>query len=129
MNRFFQLFSLLIFSLFKVATLDAQWIRQYPMAKLEQVVDITLHQDGYGYAVGGDDMILKLDPGTNRWDLLTSWDAGWSLESVDYLAGTSGAIVAAGGQGLILSENGGATWDEISGAPGGIMAIKIFSAI
>ena len=106
----------------------AQWVRQYPLAKLEHVVDIDLHTDGYGFAVGADDLILRLDPGTQRWDLLSSWDGGWSLGSVDYLEGTSGNVAAAGGQGLIVTENAGDTWTEIAGAPGGILAIHMASS-
>jgi photosystem II stability/assembly factor-like uncharacterized protein len=128
MNSFFKICTVLFLIFSQVSFSEAQWIRQYPLAKLEHVVNIALHQDGHGYAVGDDDLILRLDPGTKRWDLLASWDGGWALESVDYLAGTSGQLVAAGGQGLILSENAGQSWDEIANAPGGILAIKILSA-
>ena len=124
MNPLFRITTglILIFACFSA---DAQWIRQYPLAKLEHVVDIAVHQDGYGFAVGGDDLILRLNGGSNQWDLLTSWDGGWTLESVDYLEGTFGQTVAAGGQGLILSQNGGDSWIEIANAPGGIFTTKV----
>lgn len=114
--------------LFHVTPSYTQWIRQYPLAKLENVVDMAVYQDGQGYAVGADDLILRLDPGSKKWNLLTTWDGGWTLEAVDYLEGTSGNIVAAGGQGLILSTNGGTNWNEIPNAPAGIVAIKVLSA-
>ena len=126
MNPLFRIYSGLIL-LFACISADAQWIRQYPLAKLEHVVDIAVHEDGHGFAVGGDDLILRLNGGSNHWDLLTSWDAGWSLESVDYLEGTFGQTVAAGGQGLILSHNGGDSWTEIANAPGGIFTTKVIS--
>ncbi len=115
-----------LFCLFQ--PIDAQWIRQYPLAKLEHVVDIAIHTDGHGYAVGDDDLILRMDPGTKEWDLLTSWDSGWSLESVDYLENTAGAFVAAGGEGLIISDDAGGSWTEIAGSPEGIHVIHMISA-
>lgn len=66
------------------------------MAKLENVTDIALHPDGHGYAVGPDDMVLRLDPGTKTWTLLDAWDGGWSFAAVDYLEDMSGAFAAAG---------------------------------
>jgi photosystem II stability/assembly factor-like uncharacterized protein len=107
--------------------LSAQWQRQYPLEKLEQVLDIAVHNDGYGFAVGNNDLILKLDPGTKTWDLLLAWTKKWKLEAVDYLPLTTGDFAAAGGQGLIITENGGVNWTEIAGAPAGIKAIKVFS--
>jgi photosystem II stability/assembly factor-like uncharacterized protein len=128
MNRYYIIFYLLSLLIFIPGATQAQWVRQYPLAKMEHVVDIAIHQDGHGYAVGADDLILRLDPGTKRWDLLSSWNNNWILESVDYLEGTSGQVVAAGGQGLIVSTNAGQNWSEIAGAPGGILALKILSA-
>ncbi len=107
--------------------LSAQWQRQYPLEKLEQVLDISTHGDGYGFAVGGNDLILKLDPGTKTWNLLLSWNKKWKLEATDYMPFTAGDFAAAGGQGLIITENGGVNWTEIAGAPAGIKAIKILS--
>jgi photosystem II stability/assembly factor-like uncharacterized protein len=124
------LYSLLLFTplfLLQSASLTAQWIRQYPLAKLEHVTDIALHPDGHGYAVGPDDMVLRLDPGTKRWTLLDAWDSGWSLAAVDYLEDMSGAFAAAGGQGLIITADAGETWNEVPNAPGGIVAIHIIS--
>jgi photosystem II stability/assembly factor-like uncharacterized protein len=63
--------------------LKAQWQRQYPLEKLEQVLEIAVHGDGYGFAVGSNDLILKLDPGTQTWDLLLSWTKKWKLEAVE----------------------------------------------
>jgi len=107
--------------------LKAQWQRQYPLEKLEQVLDISIGNDGNGFAVGSNDLILKLDPGTQKWDLLLAWTKKWKLEAVSYLNGTDGDFAAAGGQGLIITENGGVNWTEIAGAPAGIKAIKVFT--
>ena len=105
----------------------AQWERQYPLEKLEPVLDIALHDDDYGFAVGNNDLILKLDTATDEWVLLDSWDKGWQLKAVDYLEGSNGNFVVAGGNGMIISTNAGANWTEIAGAPASIHAIKIFS--
>jgi len=119
--------SVLIVLLALPLSLSAQWDRQYPLEKLEQVLDIAVAEDGYGFAVGSNDLILKLDPGTSQWDLLLSWDKKWKLEGVDYLDGTGGEFAAAGGNGFIITENGGVNWTEIAGAPAGIKAVKILS--
>lgn len=119
------LFLIILFVLTNMLRVDAQWVRQYPLDKLEHVNDIALHADGHGFAVGGDDLILRLDPGIKKWELLLGWDKNWTLEAVDYLNGT--AFVAAGGQGVITSEDNGAHWTQLSGAPSGIHAIHIVS--
>ena len=119
--------SLIIVLILSPIGLKAQWQRQYPLEKLEQVLEISVHGDGYGFAVGSNDLILKLDPGTNTWDLLLSWTKKWKLEAVDYIPSTNGDFAVAGGQGLIITENGGVNWTEIAGAPAGINAIKILS--
>jgi len=127
MKTFYSLLLLTPLFLLPSGSLTAQWIRQYPLAKLEHVTDIALHQDGHGYAVGPDDMVLRLDPGTKRWILLDAWDSGWSFAAVDYLDDMSGAFAAAGGQGLIITGNAGESWNEVANAPGGIVAIHIIS--
>ena len=114
----------LLFSCF-ITTAFAQWDRQYPLEKLENVLDISLHTDNYGFAVGTNDLILRLDNTTNTWDLLSSWNKSWQLKAVDYLEGTNGTFVVAGGNGMIISNNAGDIWTEIAGAPTGINAIKI----
>ncbi len=105
----------------------AQWVRQYPLDKLEPVLDISLHSDDFGFAVGNNDLILRLDASTDEWSLLGSWNKGWQLKTVDYLEGTNGTFVAAGGNGLIISMDAGDTWTEIAGAPTGIHTLKILS--
>ena len=105
----------------------AQWERQYPLKKLDPVFDIALHEDDFGFAAGNNDLILRLNKATGKWDLLDNWEKGWVFKAVDYLEGTNGAFVAAGGNGMIVSTNGGGSWTEIAGAPVGIHALKIFS--
>jgi len=105
----------------------AQWVRQYPLEKLEPVHSISLHNDGFGFAVGNNDLILRLDISTDQWNLLDSWDKGWQFKTVDYLEGTDGNFVAAGGNGMIVSMDAGDNWTEITGAPAGIFALKILS--
>lgn len=105
----------------------AQWVRQYPLEKLEPVIAISLHNDGFGFAVGNNDLILRLDVSTDQWNLLDSWEKGWNFKTVDYLEGTNGNFVAAGGNGMILSMDAGDNWTEIPGAPAGIFALKILS--
>lgn len=105
----------------------AQWERQYPLKKLEPVLDIAIHDDGFGFAVGNNDLIIRLDTMTDQWNLLDSWQKGWQLKAVDYLDGTNGTFVVAGGTGMIISTDAGNNWTEIAGAPASIHAIKIIS--
>jgi photosystem II stability/assembly factor-like uncharacterized protein len=119
------LFAMLLFCL--PSSGNAQWDRQYPLEKLEPVHAISLHNDDFGFAVGNNDLILRLDSSTEQWNLLDSWDKGWHFRTVDYLEGTNGNFVAAGGNGMIISMEAGDNWTEITGAPAGIFALKILS--
>ncbi|HJW30147.1 MAG TPA: YCF48-related protein, partial [Saprospiraceae bacterium] len=108
--------------------IKAQWQRQYPLPKLSPVQAISVHHDGFGYAAGSDDLLMKLDPGTKTWSIVGDWAKNWRFTAVDYLEGDGGQFAAAGGPGFIMTENGGLNWTEIAGAPQGITAIKIFSS-
>src|SRR4030095_2053050 len=113
--------------LFSTELLQAQWIRQYPMDKLEDVLDIDVSLDGYGFAVGSNDLLLRKTSGNNQWELLPGFGEGWRFEAIDYLEGSGGTVAAAGGEGMILTLDNGENWNEIAGAPAGIHTIKIFS--
>ncbi len=121
-----QLLSAIVVIVF-TGPVQAQWQRQYPLDKLENVLDIDVHDDGYGFAVGTNDLILRLDESTQTWDLLDGYGEGWRFEAVDYLEGSGGNVAAAGGDGLILTTDKGENWNEISGAPSGILTLKLFS--
>lgn len=125
--KFFFPLSLFTIIICTVYPASAQWIRQYPLAKLEDVLDIDISSDGYGFAVGTNDLMLRYNSAVKEWNLLLNFDEGWRLEAVDYLEGSGGNIAAAGGQGLILTLDKGQTWDAIPGAPAGIHTIKLFS--
>ena len=111
-----------------VISLQAQWVRQYPLSKMEDVIAIDVSQDGHGFAAGPNDMILRLNPTSQTWDLLPGYGEGWRFEAVDYLDGSNGNIAAVGGQRLIITTNNGQTWTEIPDAPLGIHTLKLFSA-
>ncbi len=123
---FSQLLSAIVFTVLSGAV-QAQWQRQYPLDKLENVLDIDVHDDGYGFAVGTNDLILSLDKSTQTWQLLDGYGEGWRFETVDYLNGSGGNVAAAGGNGLILTTNTGDNWNKIPGAPSGIHTLKLFS--
>ncbi len=107
--------------------LQAQWNRQYPLPKLEDVLDIDVSSDGYGFAVGANDLILRSQAGNNQWDMLPGFGEGWRFEAVDYLDGSGGSVAAAGGDGLILTIDKGNNWNTIADAPASIKALKVFS--
>ncbi|MEO6132850.1 MAG: YCF48-related protein [Saprospiraceae bacterium] len=118
----------IVFLLFLFNSLQAQWNRQYPLPKLEDVLDIDVSADGYGFAVGTNDLLLRILAGNTQWELLPGYGKGWRFQAVDYLEGSGGNIAAAGGDSLILTVDKGDHWNKISGAPGGINIIKIFSS-
>ncbi len=128
MNRFLHSLLFVCALIFSCSPVFAQWQRQYPMEKLENVLNITTYSDGYGYAAGDGDLILKLDPTLQIWNPISGLDMNRTFKAVDYVAGTNGAVVAAGGQGLILSTNGGMNWMEIADAPANIVDLRITSA-
>lgn len=118
-----------LFCLFIIPQIaGAQWVRQYPLDKLEDVLDLDVSSDGYGFAAGTNDLLMRLDPTTQTWELLPGFGANWKFESVDYLDGSEGSVVAAGGNGLIISTDKGETWTQITGPPDGIHTLKLFSA-
>jgi photosystem II stability/assembly factor-like uncharacterized protein len=118
--------TLIAVALLNLYTLSqAQWQRQYPLPKLEEVLDIVVKNDGYGFATGSDDLALRFNNGTKEWQILPDSEFGWTLFAVDYLSGSDGEYVAAGGTGLIVSENGGYNWTKIQDAPAGVQKIKI----
>lgn len=126
--KFSSIPSIVLFLLCLLSTaLSAQWIRQYPLPKLEDVLDMDVSEDGYGFAAGTNDLLLRLDPETEEWTLLPGFGEGWRFEAVDYLDNSGGNIAVAGGDGLILTTNKGVDWNEIPGAPAGINSIKLFS--
>ncbi len=106
---------------------QAQWSRQYPLPKLEDVLDIDVSTDGYGFAVGSNDLILRSQAGNNQWDMLPGFGEGWRFEAVDYMDGSGGSVAVAGGDGLILTIDKGNNWNTIADAPTGIKALKIIS--
>ena len=105
----------------------SQWVRQYPLEKLEDVLDIDVSPDGHGFAVGNNDLLLRLDAVTKTWELLPGYGENWRFEAVDYLDGTDGNDAAVGGAGLLVTTNHGDTWTKIDGAPAGVHTIKMFS--
>lgn len=121
-------FLFLALSFFCLHTLQAQWNRQYPLPKLEDVLDIDVKSDGYGFAAGTKDLLLRKQAGSNQWDMLPGFGEGWRFEAVDYLDGSGGEIAAAGGGGLILTTDNGDHWTSIAGAPAFIHSLKVFSS-
>lgn len=105
----------------------AQWQRQYPLAKLENVLDIDLTAEGFGVAVGANAMVLTKSAGESTWRLRSGPSGNWRLDACDYAEGQAGEYLAVGGNGLAISQNGGNTWQEITGAPTGIKALKIIA--
>lgn len=117
--------SLVLLWLIVAGDLRAQWQRQYPLAKLDNVNDIVVQPDGHAFAVGADDILLRWTSATQSWDLLPDVEKGWTFFAVDYLNNTNGTFVAAGGTGLLLSQDAGQSWETVPGTPAGVRAVKI----
>jgi photosystem II stability/assembly factor-like uncharacterized protein len=117
-------FTLLLLSALHVA-LTGQWQRQYPLSKLENVVDIDLTENGDGVAVGANATVLTKSAGGTEWFLRPEPVSGWDLVACDAAEGQNGQYLVVGGTGLAVSENGGANWQQVNGAPPGIKAVRI----
>ena len=117
-------FTLLFLSALHV-TLTGQWQRQYPLSKLENVVDLDLTVEGYGVAVGDNATVMTKSAGGEEWFLRAEPVAGWDFAACDAAEGLDGQYLAIGGTGLAVSQNGGATWQQVDGAPPGIKAVRI----
>src|SRR5690606_1901516 len=90
--------TLLLLSALQVA-LMGQWQRQYPLSKLENVVDIDLTQDGHGVAVGANATVLTKSAGGTEWFLRPEPVSGWDLAACDVAEGQNGQYMAVGGPG------------------------------
>jgi hypothetical protein len=75
---------------FTPSLLSAQWQRQFPLEQIEYVRDIVVKPDGYGFAVGDHNMILRLTPLSSKWQLMPVADGDFEIYCVDYLNGTKG---------------------------------------
>lgn len=104
---------------------EAQWTRQHPFPNLEDILDIHIDTDGYGFAVGENATIFITDDAGQSWQWIDGPQNGWRLDAVNVLEGSLGMIAVAGGNGLLWTNDGGVTWDEVIGAPPGIHTLKL----
>ncbi len=100
-------FCLLLLSQFSYSQ---QWVRQNPFPFLSQMHDIDF--DGqYGLAVGADGAIFTTINGGRTWKLEKAPPQAKTLTTAYVLPGTSGQIMMAGGDDLLLiTKDGGKYW-------------------
>ena len=87
-----------------------EWVRQNPFAHLSQMHDIDF--DGkYGVAVGDDARLFTTNNGGTNWIERKSVPTTTFLTAAKVVPGTSGQMILAGGDSLVvLSRDGGNTW-------------------
>ena len=105
------LFTLLVL-LFLTIDLDSQsWVRQNPFPQLAQMEDIDF--DGvYGLAVGDQNTLFTTTNGGINWIPRKIPSTGLWYQAALVVPGTSGQLLFAGGYDLIVSRDGGQTWDK-----------------
>src|SRR5690349_15304876 len=59
-------------------SLQAQWDRQYPLDNLDDVLDIDISLEGFGFAAGPNDMIVRYEHATKSWELLPGYGENWN---------------------------------------------------
>jgi photosystem II stability/assembly factor-like uncharacterized protein len=90
------------------------WIRQNPFPTLASLLDV--HFDGpYGLAVGEEGLLFTTTNGGVSWVPRTIPTPGQALSAAMVVPGTKGQLMLTGGYQLLISRNGGQTW-EISDA-------------
>jgi len=124
MNR---LTAILLFLSACLAPAWGQWQRQYPLPKMENVVDLAVSAEGYGIAVGANAMVLLKSASATTWNPRPEPVSGWSLVACDVADGQGGQYLAVGGTGLAISTDGSVSWDEVAGAPPGIKHLRILA--
>lgn len=102
-------FALLVFL---IQTLSGQsWIRQNPFPQLAEMQDI--HFDGlHGLAVGTESTLLTTSNGGQNWIPRLAPFEGSLFQSALVVPGTNGQLMFAGGYQLIVSRDGGKTWNQ-----------------
>ncbi len=95
-----------------IQSLSAQsWIRQNPFPTLAEMQDI--HFDGdFGIAVGTESTILTTSNGGQNWIPRKAPFEGSLFLSALVVPGTNGQQMFAGGYQLIVSRDGGKTWNQ-----------------
>ena len=88
-------------------------------------MDVSL--DGHGFAVGTNDLVLRLNPATKTWDLIPGYGQNWKLEAVDYLDGSGGNVAVVGGTNVIMTVDAGDTWTEFDDELFTVHTLKMFS--
>ena len=87
------------------------WVRQNPFPQLTQLEDIDF--DGvYGLAVGDQNTILTTTNGGVNWVPRKVPQLGQWYQAALVVPGTSGQLLFAGGYDLIVSRDGGVTWNQ-----------------
>lgn len=87
------------------------WVRQNPFPQLAQMEDIDL--DGvFGLAVGDQNTLFTTTNGGLTWVPRKIPPTGLWYQAALVVPGTSGQLLFAGGYDLIVSRDGGQTWDK-----------------
>jgi len=104
------LLTLLVFFLILSILNSQTWVRQNPFPTLSVIQDI--HFDGlHGIAVGSESTILTTTNGGVSWIPRQAPQAGSFFQAALVVPGTNGQLMLAGGYQLMVSNNGGVSWN------------------
>ncbi len=100
------------------------WIRQNPYPFLAQIMDIDF--DGlHGLAVGQESTIFTTSNGGITWTPQRPPHIGVAYDAPIVVPGTAGQIMFAGGFQLIVTRDGGHTWDIAHNSLGRVYKVQI----
>jgi photosystem II stability/assembly factor-like uncharacterized protein len=106
------LFTLLA-CLFQTGTAQ-EWVRQHPFAGFAPLHDITFDDQGNGWAVGQQSLILHSSDWGNTWKIQRGLPIGYSFQTVEIVPGTNAQTVLVGGPGVFITTDGGQHWSFAS---------------
>ncbi|HLF65013.1 MAG TPA: YCF48-related protein [Saprospiraceae bacterium] len=110
MKRLFTLLALLTCTL---ALYSQEWVRQHPFAGFAPLHAITFDDNGNGWAVGQQSLILHTNDWGEIWTLQSDLPIGYTFEAVEIIPGTGAQTLLVGGPGLFRTDDGGETWDFV----------------
>jgi photosystem II stability/assembly factor-like uncharacterized protein len=87
-----------------------EWVRQHPFAGFAPLYAVTFDDQGNGWAVGRQSLIIHTSDWGNVWSVQGGLPIGYSFQTVEIVPGTNSQTVLVGGPGLFITRNGGQTW-------------------
>ena len=93
------------------------WVRQNPFPTIEYVQDIDFDENGNGWAVGHNGMILHTVNWGQLWIIQDSGNESPDLNTVSILPGSNGQQAFVAGNDFLRTNDAGETWEQVFEEP------------